>query len=142
MKSKEPGLNKRNRRRKEVDQTIKNAPREIPVSIVEQSLHTQGVNALQRTQSVSSVGKRDIMAIKEVQEYTEWINSIVPVKKPNGSLRLCLDPKDLNKAVKGNQWYNRTVDVSCQSWQTRSTSAYSTPSQAIGTFHWTRRGVC
>ena len=63
MKSKEPGLNKRNRRRKEVDQTIKNAPREIPVSIVEQSLHTQGVNALQRTQSVSSVGKRDIMAL-------------------------------------------------------------------------------
>ena len=86
-----------------MDQTIKNAPREIPVSIVEQSLHTQGVHALQRTQSVSSVGKRDIMAIKEVQEYTEWINSIVPVKKPNGSLRLCLDPKDLNKAVKRNQ---------------------------------------
>ena len=82
------------------------------------------------------------MPIKEVQEYTEWINSIVPVKKPNGSLRLCLDPKDLNKAVKRNQWYNRTVDVSYQSWQTRSTSAYSKPSQAIGTFHWTRRGVC
>ena len=39
--------------------------------------------------------------ITEVKEHTEWINSIVPVMKPNGSLRLCLDPKDLNKAIKG-----------------------------------------
>ena len=48
--------------------------------------------------------------IKEVKEHTEWINLIVPVMKPNGSLRLCLDPKDLNKAIKRNQWYSRTID--------------------------------
>ena len=48
--------------------------------------------------------------IKEVREHTEWINSIVPVNKPDGSLRLCLDPKDLNQAIKRNQWYSRTVD--------------------------------
>ena len=46
-----------------MDQTIKNAPREIPVSIEEQSLHIQGVNALQRMQSVSSMEKKDIMAL-------------------------------------------------------------------------------
>ena len=34
MKSKELDLNKRNNRRKEVDLTIKNAPREKPVSIL------------------------------------------------------------------------------------------------------------
>ena len=27
----------------------------------------------------------------------EWLNSFVIVKKPNGSLRVCLDPMDLNK---------------------------------------------
>ena len=32
------------------------------------------------------------------------------MKKPNGSLRLYLDPKDLNKAIERNQWYNRTID--------------------------------
>ena len=48
--------------------------------------------------------------ITEVQEHTEWINSIVPVMKEDSSLRLCLDPKDLNKAIKRNQWYARTLD--------------------------------
>ena len=48
--------------------------------------------------------------ITEVKEHTEWINSIVPVMKSNGSLRLCLDPKDLNKAIKRNQWYSMTIE--------------------------------
>ena len=48
--------------------------------------------------------------ITEVHEHTEWINSIVPVMKEDSSLRLCLDPKDLNKAIKRNQWYARTLD--------------------------------
>ena len=48
--------------------------------------------------------------ITEVHEHTEWIKSIVPVMKEDGSLRLCLDPKDLNKAIERNQWYARTLD--------------------------------
>ena len=47
--------------------------------------------------------------ITEVKKHTEWINSIVPFMKSNGSLRLCLDPKDLNKAIERNQWYSRTI---------------------------------
>ena len=46
----------------------------------------------------------------EVHEHTEWINSIVPVMKEDSSLQLHLDPKDLNKAIKRNQWYARNLD--------------------------------
>ena len=45
----------------------------------------------------------------EVHEHTEWINSIVLVMKEDGSQRLCLDPKDLNKAIR-NQWYAKSLD--------------------------------
>ena len=41
----------------------------------------------------------------EVKEHTEWINLILPVMKSNDSLRLFLDPKDLNKVIERNQWY-------------------------------------
>ena len=30
--------------------------------------------------------------------------------KLDDSLRLCLNPKDLNKAIERNQWYSRTID--------------------------------
>ena len=46
----------------------------------------------------------------EVHTCTEWINSIIPGVKSDGSLRLCFDPKDLNKAIEQNQWYCRTLD--------------------------------
>ena len=48
--------------------------------------------------------------IEPVERHTEWINSIVPVAKPDGSIRLCLDPKDLNKSIKRNQYYSKTID--------------------------------
>ena len=31
---------------------------------------------------------------------TEWINSLVIVEKAIGALRICLDPRDLNKVIK------------------------------------------
>ena len=40
--------------------------------------------------------------IANVTEPTDWVNSMVVVHKPNGDLRVCLDPTDtdLNKAIK------------------------------------------
>ena len=48
--------------------------------------------------------------IETVQGHTDWINGVVPVSKPDGSIRLCLDPKDLNKSIKRNQYYTKTID--------------------------------
>ena len=39
-------------------------------------------------------------AITPVNEPTDWVNSLVVTKKRNGALRVCLDPCDLNHAVK------------------------------------------
>lgn len=41
---------------------------------------------------------QDIIA--RVTRPTDWVNSLVIREKENGRLRLCLDPKDLNKAIK------------------------------------------
>lgn len=40
-----------------------------------------------------------IGVIEPVTEPTEWVSSIVLVKKTNGNLRFCLDPRNLNKAI-------------------------------------------
>ena len=42
--------------------------------------------------------KRGVI-VKET-EPTDWISSMVVVKKPSGALRICIDPKDLNRALK------------------------------------------
>ena len=42
--------------------------------------------------------------IAKVHEHTELVNSIVQEPKPDGMIRLYLDPKDLSKAIKRNQW--------------------------------------
>ena len=38
--------------------------------------------------------------IARVTQPTDWVNSLVIREKENGRLRLCLDPKDLNNAIK------------------------------------------
>ena len=38
--------------------------------------------------------------IQKVEHPTEWVNALVTVEKPNGKLRVCLDPRPLNKAIK------------------------------------------
>ena len=48
--------------------------------------------------------------ISKVEKPTDWVNSFVCVTKPNGKLRLCLDPKDLNKAIKRPHYVTPTLD--------------------------------
>lgn len=48
--------------------------------------------------------------IVKVTEPTPWVNSMVIVEKPNGQLRICLDPKDLNEAIIRPHYKMPTVD--------------------------------
>ena len=47
--------------------------------------------------------------LKEANELTNWVSFFVAVKKP-GKLRICMDPKVLNKALKHNHYYTKTSD--------------------------------
>ena len=41
--------------------------------------------------------------IQKVDKPTKWVNSLVTGEKRDGSLRLCLDPRDLNKTIR-REW--------------------------------------
>ena len=38
--------------------------------------------------------------IEPVNEHSDWVNSIVITSKKNGDVRICLDPRPLNKAIR------------------------------------------
>ena len=76
---------------------MQNPPRSVPYGL--QEAYKAGLQKLV---------KEGIIA--EVHEHTEWLNSIVTVVMEDGSLGLCLDPKDLNKTIEHNHWYSRTLD--------------------------------
>ena len=48
--------------------------------------------------------------ISRVDEPTPWISSLVSLRKPNGTIRPCLDPKDLNRAIIRNQYQILTIE--------------------------------
>ena len=48
--------------------------------------------------------------ICKVTEPTSWVNSLVCVEKPNGQLRVCLDPKALNDNIRRPYYPMRTID--------------------------------
>ena len=53
--------------------------------------------------------------ITKLDHPTEWVNSLVIVKKKDGSLRLCLDPKDLNEYIlRDFKTTPSPVEISCK----------------------------
>ena len=52
----------------------------------------------------------ELEVICKVEEPTDWVSSLVAVKKPNGTLRLCIDPKPLNCALKRSHYPLPVVD--------------------------------
>ena len=43
--------------------------------------------------------------IEKTEGPVDWASNLVIVEKPNGALRICLDPVDLNKSIKRNYAY-------------------------------------
>ena len=48
--------------------------------------------------------------IKKVDEPTDWVSSIAIVEKPDGSLRICLDLRDLNQNLKREHYQLPTFE--------------------------------
>ncbi len=48
--------------------------------------------------------------IAPVTEPTSWVSALLVVAKPDGRIRICIDPKPLNKALKRSHYYMPTID--------------------------------
>ena len=72
-------------------------PRKIPLSLTPKLKET-----LERLTTMGVVTK--------VDKATDWVNSLVIVEKKDGSLRLCLDPRDLNKSIKREHYKPPTAE--------------------------------
>ena len=64
-----------------------NLPRRIP-----NALRKKVNNELQRMLKIN--------IIAPIEAPRDWINSMVVVEKPNGNLWICIDPRNLNQAIK------------------------------------------
>ena len=97
-------------------------PRRVPIAI-----QPKLKEELDRMESLGVISK--------VTEPTDWVSSLVIVHKPDGRIRVCLDPKDLNAAIKrshlqlptaediiskmsGARYFSK-LDASSGYWQTR-----------------------
>ena len=83
-----------------VDETImptKQPVRRVPIAIKEQLQ-----KELQRMEEMGVIAKEE--------QSTDWISSLVTVKKPNGKIRVCIDPKPLNRALIRSQYLMPTLE--------------------------------
>ena len=79
---------------------IQKPPRKVPIA-----MHAQFKKELDSMEDQGIISKfegRDISP--------KWLNSFIIVKKPNGTLRICLDPTDLNKEIVCPVCNSQTID--------------------------------
>ena len=74
-------------------------PRKVPISMKDEI-----------KDELDNMVKNDIIAKIQEGEPTAWVNSLVYRRKSNGRLRLCLDPKDLNEAIKRENHVTPTLE--------------------------------
>ena len=76
---------------------VVHAPRKVPYALRDK-LKTE----LDRMENLG--------VIEKVVEPTEWVNSLVVVEKNNGKVGVCLDPRDLNKAILREHYPMKTIE--------------------------------
>lgn len=74
-------------------------------------------------------------ALQKVTIPTDWIGSMVVVRKTSGKLRVCIDPKDLNHVIKRSHYPMTTVELrtSYRTCREPKFSTYLTPKTVSGT---------
>ena len=77
--------------------TVKHQPRKIAVALKPEL-----------EKKIKELEKKGVLA--KVTTPTDWISSMIAVRKPLGKLSICLDPKDLNKALKRPKYPMQTVE--------------------------------
>ena len=78
-------------------QPVVHPPRKIPIKLKEKV--KEELNRMEREQII----------VRET-EPTDWVSSLVTVLKPGGAVRVCLDPRDLNRAIKRQHYPLKTVE--------------------------------
>ena len=61
-------------------------------------------------EEVDRMVKLDVAEKIPENEPTEWLNTLVVVEKPDGKVRLCLDPRHLNKSIKREHFQLPTAE--------------------------------
>ena len=84
----------------EIDPTV--TPIQLPVRKTSLVLKDRLKDELDRLESIG--------VITPIEEPTDWVSCIVNTPKPTGKLRVCLDPKPLNKALKRSRYPMPTLD--------------------------------
>ena len=78
-------------------QPVQHAPRRVAVALRPQLKET-----------LNTLVEKEVIA--PVTTPTPWISSMIAVPKRNGKLRICLDPKDLNKAIQRENYPLPTIE--------------------------------
>ena len=68
---------------------VQKSPRRVPIAMKDK--FKQELESMEAQGTISKYDSCDVSP--------EWLNSFVIVKKPNGTLRVCHDPTDLNKDI-------------------------------------------
>ncbi|KAK3926502.1 hypothetical protein KUF71_014719 [Frankliniella fusca] len=83
-----------------VDKTVeatRHPPRRVPL-IIEEKVKNY----------IHKISKEGV--VSPVEQPRSWVSHMLIREKPNGSIRVCLDPKDLNKAIKRNYYQIPSVE--------------------------------